>query len=156
MSIVNVYLQYSPWFFKHNIPNFPILSLLRAPWNYPWISCMVAILLGCSNLRVLDLPGQGKLHLTDTKPQQGHQTPLPPPKIKKPPFSASGAEMTRQIRTRPCRARGQQAQVSTAPGAPGRLRSLANSQEALFLGVERPTQDPPFPSALGQLATRQS
>ena len=74
-SIVNVYLQYSPWFFKHNIPNFPILSLLRAPWNYSWISCMVAILLGCSSLRVLDLPGQGKLHLTDTKSRQGHQTP---------------------------------------------------------------------------------
>ena len=74
-SIVNVYLQYSPWFFKHNIPNFPILSLLRAPWNYSWISCMVAILLGCSSLRVLDLPGQGKLHLTDAKSRQGHQTP---------------------------------------------------------------------------------
>ena len=36
---------------------------------------MVAILLGSSNLRVIDLPGQGKLHLMDTKPQEGHQTP---------------------------------------------------------------------------------
>ena len=74
-SAVSVYLQYSPWFFKHNIPNFPILSLLRALWNYPWISCGVAILLGCSSLRVLDLSGQRQLHLTDTKPQQSHQTP---------------------------------------------------------------------------------